>query len=263
MAYKTLLVEKKEGIAVLTLNRPQVLNAISSELLRELKQAMEALKDDPEVKVVVIKGAGDKAFSAGTDVREAAKLIPAAAEKVGEIIHEAFNAVRFCPKPVVCAVNGYCLGAAVELMVCCDIVIASDTAQFAMPEINIGIPSIVEAAILPMVIGIFRAKELVLAGEYWDARKADKVGLVNEVVPAAQFEKRVWEVARNLASKDALALAVQKDICNKWMTTDLETAIDYSILAIKRTEGTKGQVEGMAAFLERRKARPAKKGKKG
>ena len=254
MAYKTLLIEKKEKIATLTINRPQVRNAINTELLRELKQAMERLGYDPEVKVIVLKGAGDKAFSAGTDVKEAARLIPLGADKMLSVLHEVYTAVRLCPKPVVCAVSGYCLGAGLELMLSCDIVIASETAKFAMPEINLGLPSVAEAAIIPMAIGILRAKELVLAGETWDARKADRVGLVNEVVPAALFEKRVWEVATNLASKDALALAVQKDVCHKWMTTDLETAMDYSVLAIGRTEGTKG-MEDMSAFLERRKAK--------
>ena len=254
MAYQTLVVEKRGAQATITLNRPQVLNAISTTVLKEIQRVLASLEGSPGVKVVLFRGAGDRAFSAGTDIKEVAGLFAKGRGSVlTKYLSATFGVVRRFPKPVVCAVHGYCLGAAVELMLSCDMVIAREDAQFGMPEIDRSIPSIVEAAILARAMSILRAKELVMTGDFWSAQRAERYGLVNEVVPRDKFEGRVSEVVNKLAAKDALALAVQKDICNKWLTTDLETAIEYSRMALLRTQGTAGQVQGMRSFVEKKR----------
>jgi len=253
MSYNTILVETEDRVQTITFNRPHVLNAMSTELWGELKDALNKARDDSEVKVLVITGAG-KAFSAGTDVKEMVKIMPGSGARVQQLMHDTITVARYLPKPVICAVRGYCIGAAVELMISCDMAVASETARFSMKELEVGIPNIIEAALLVATIGNLRAKEFCYTADWWDAQKAERVGLINEVVADDQLETRVKEVATRMASKDALALAVQKDIINKWLTSDLETAIDYSIVAMLQCQGSAGQKEGMGAFLEKRKA---------
>ncbi|MBT6276807.1 MAG: enoyl-CoA hydratase/isomerase family protein [Chromatiales bacterium] len=250
MSYNTILVETQDKVQTITLNRPRVLNALSTELWGELKDALEKAGDNPEANVLVITGAG-KAFSAGTDLKEVSKLMPGSGVKLQQLMHDTITTARYLPKPVICAVRGYCIGGAVELMIGCDMVVASETASFCMKEMEIGIPNVIEAALLVATIGALRAKEFCYTADWWDAQKAEKVGLVNEVVADAQLETRVREVAVKMASKDALALAVQKDIINKWLTTDLETAMDYSMMALLQCQGSEGQKEGMKAFVEK------------
>ncbi|MFC1857249.1 enoyl-CoA hydratase/isomerase family protein [Thermodesulfobacteriota bacterium] len=251
MSYNTILVDTRDKVQTITFNRPRVLNAMSTELWGELKDALNKAKDDPEAKVLVITGTG-KAFSAGTDVKEVTKLISGSGVKIWRLMHDTITTARYLPKPVICAVRGYCIGGALELMISCDMVIASETARFSMKELEIGIPNIMEAALLVATIGNLRAKELCYTADWWDAQKAEKVGLVNEVVADDKLEERVKEVATKMANKDPLALAVQKDIINKWLTTDLEAAMDYSIMAMMQCQGSEGQKEGMRAFLEKR-----------
>jgi len=253
MPYNTILVDTENKVQTIIFNRPRVLNAMSTELWGELQDALNKAGEDPEVKVLVITGAG-KAFSAGTDVKEVAKIMPGSGVKVQQLMHDTITAARYLPKPVICAVRGYCIGGAVELMISCDMAIASETARFSMKELEIGIPNIIEAALLVATIGNLRAKEFCYTADWWDAQKAERAGLVNEVVPDDQLEARVKEVAAKMAGKDALALAVQKDIINKWLTTDLEAAIDYSMMAILQCQGSGGQKEGMGAFVEKREA---------
>jgi len=238
--YETIILEKADNIATITLNRPRAMNSISRKMLKEIQQAVSDIKDDPNVKVVIVTAVGDRAFSAGTDIKEMAK-VPG---DNGILLHETLTSIRKLPKPVVCAVNGYCLGAGLDLMLSCDLVIAAETAQFSMPEINVGVVSNVEAVILSRAMSIFRAKEICLTGDYFDAQKAERCGLVNEVVPLARLGARANEMAAKLASKDATALAVQKDVINKWLTTDLETAMDYSIIAHSMCHGAQWEKKG-------------------
>jgi enoyl-CoA hydratase/carnithine racemase len=254
MSYNTILVETKDKVQTITFNRPEVLNALSTELWRELKDALVKAGDNADANVVVITGAG-KAFSAGTDLKEVARLMPESGVQLQQLMHDTITTARYLPKPVICAVRGYCIGGAVELMISCDMVITSDTGRFCMKEMEIGIPNVIEAALLVATIGALRAKEFCYTADWWDAQKAEKVGLVNEMVADDKLEARVKEVAEKMAGKDTLALAVQKDIINKWLTTDLETAMDYSMMALLRCQGSEGQKEGMGAFVEKREAK--------
>ena len=250
MIFETIILEKVDNIATITLNRPHAMNAINRRMLNEIQQAVSDIKNDPNVKVVILKAAGDRAFSTGTDTKEMAQ-IPG---DNGVLLHETLKGIRNLLKPVVCAVNGYCLGAGLDLMLSCDLVIATETARFSMPEINVGVVSNVEAVLLSRAMSIFRAKEICLTGDYFDAQKAERCGLVNEVVPIARLEARVKEMAAKLASKDATALAVQKDVINKWLTTDLETAMDYSIIAHSLCHG-QWQKGGKGASPEKGQAK--------
>jgi enoyl-CoA hydratase len=252
MDYQNILVEKAaEYVTAITLNRPKKLNALSIELLSELTHAIKEIEDDDDVRVVIIKGAG-KAFCAGIDVSQASAQDPMSIRKFMKILNGGIKVVRYLEKPVIAAVHGHAIGAGIELMISCDIVFAADNSMFSMPEINIGIPSIIEAAIIPRQIGILRAKEFVLTGDIWDAKRIEEVGFVNKIIPVDKLQEEALAMAKKLAKKSPIALAVQKDVCNKWMTTDLETAIDYSIGRVPMNFASEDQKEGMRAFLEKR-----------
>lgn len=235
--YTTIRIDRAENVATLWLHRPQVRNAFSDTMAQEIPQAMAEFAIDDNIRAVILTGTGDAAFCAGADLKEM-KARPLSGGDItwkrrqrGVMLHRCFQSLRDLPKPVVAGVNGYCLGAGLELMASCDLIIASDQAQFAMPEIDYAIPSIVEAAILPRMIGILKARELVMTGDFWSAEDALKVGLVNHVVPHADLHQYVRALAQRLASKSPKAMAVQKDICNQWLDSDMQSAIQYSIYA--------------------------------
>ena len=259
MAYETIVLEKKERVATITLDRPQVLNALTWKMLEEIEAAVGEVERDESVIVLVVTGGGERAFCAGIDVGAVQGLDMLGARAIGKRIHATDNALRVLEKPVIAKVRGLCLGAGLELAVSCDLIVAADDARFGFPHMRIGIPSIVEAGILPQAIGIFRTKELCFTADYWDARKAEQVGLVNRVVAAADLGREVDALAAKLCQWSPLAMAIQKDIIHKWMTTDLETAIDFSINSVAINFASQDQKEGMAAFLEKR--RPVFKGK--
>jgi enoyl-CoA hydratase/carnithine racemase len=236
MTYETIMVEKANNIATLTLNRPKALNAMSRLMCREIQAANADIAQDDDIKVVVIKANGEKAFSAGTDTKDLA--LPGAND-YGRTFHEACDSIRHLLKPVVCAVHGYCLGSGFLVMLSSDLAVAAENALFSMPEINIGLASNTEAVLFTKTSSIFRAKEICFMGDYIDAVKAEKYGLVNEVVPMEKLYVRANEIAAHLATKDMTALRVQKDIINKWLETDINTAIDYSILAERQCKSTK------------------------
>lgn len=240
-----------------TLARPDVLNAIDDRMLREIREVLAASADDPNVRVVLVDAEGERAFSAGIDVAYVKDLTGLAIRDVGMELHRTFLALRTHPKPIVAAVDGLCLGAGLELAVSCDLIVASERSRFGLPNIDRGIPAIVEAAILPLAVGIQGARELAYTGEFWDAAKAERRGLVHAVVSAEDFAPEVERWCGLLASKPPTALALQKEIVHKWMTTDLEAAIDFSINTVVLAFGTRGQQEGMTSFLEKRSTREA------
>lgn len=238
-----------------TLNRPEVLNAINGVMLTELREALADAARDRAIRVVRIDSACEKAFSAGIDVAYVKDMHGLEAREVGRELHRTFLALRTTEKPIVCAIGGLCLGAGLELAVSCDFMIASDRARFGLPNIHRGIPAIVEAAILPLCIGIQGAREMAYLGEHWDAAKAERRGLVQQVLPADELDAAVSALCARLGEKSPAALATQKEIIHKWMTTDLEAAIDFSINTVMLNFMTRDQKEGMAAFLEKRPVR--------
>jgi enoyl-CoA hydratase/carnithine racemase len=257
--YTTLRINREDRIATLWLHRPEVRNAFSDTMAREIPRAMAELAVDDDIRAVILTGAGELAFCAGADLKEM-KARPSSGGDVtwkrrqrGVMLHRCFQSLRDLPKPIVAGVNGYCLGAGLELMASCDLIIASDRAQFAMPEIDYAIPSIVEAAILPRMIGIVKARELVMTGDFWSAEEAMRVGLVNHVVAHADLYQHVHALAQKLASKSPKAMAVQKDICNQWLDSDLQSAIQHSIYASAMFIGDADHMQSLERWETRRR----------
>ena len=255
MSYETIRYAVQDGVATVTLNRPEVLNAINRTMLAEIRAAVAALQEDAAVRVAVLDSASPRAFSAGIDVAMVKEMPPLGSREMGRLLHDTFGAIRFAKKPVIAAIDGLCLGAGLELAVSCDLMIATDRSRFGLPNINVGIPAIVEAAILPQAIGIMGAREMCYTGEFWDAAKAERRGLLNAVVPPERFPEEVRAWAQRVASKSPLALETQKEIINQWMTAPLEAAIEHSINTVVINWLTRDQKEGMGAFLEKRPAR--------
>lgn len=239
----------------ITLNRPKVLNAINGEMLREIRAALGEAAADRRVRAILIDSASPRAFCAGIDVAYVKDLDGFGTREVGRELHRTFLALRTTEKPIVAAIDGLCLGAGLELAVSCDFMIATRRSRFGLPNIHRGIPAIVEAAILPMAIGIQGAREMAYLGEFWDAAKAERRGLLQSVVPAGRLAAEAKALCAKLAEKSPPALATQKEIIHKWMTTDLESAIDFSINTVVLNWLTRDQKEGMGAFLAKRRAR--------
>lgn len=249
------ILRRREGkLLRLTIDRPEVLNAIDARVLSELREALADAAADPGVRVLRIDGAGERAFSAGIDTAYVGGMGGAEAREVGRELHRTFLALRTTEKPIVCAVDGLCLGAGLELAISCDILLATDRSRFGLPNIHRGIPAIVEAAILPACIGIQGAREMAFMGMQWDADKAERRGLASAIFPAADFEEEVSRWCAQLAKKGPTALATQKEIIHKWMTTDLESAIDFSVNTVVLSFMSRDREEGMGAFNEKRPA---------
>ncbi|MCZ7533561.1 MAG: enoyl-CoA hydratase/isomerase family protein [Acidimicrobiia bacterium] len=250
----TILCAKEGPVYRITLNRPEVLNALNGVMLREIAHAVSEAAADPDSSVVLIDSASDRAFSAGIDVAYVKDLEGFGVRDIGRELHRTFLTLRTEEIPIVCAIDGLCLGAGLELAISCDFMIATNRSQFGLPNIDRGIPAIVEAALLPLAVGIQGARELAYLGEFWDAEKAERRGLLYAVAAPEAFEAEVQSLVGRLAAKPATALATQKEIIHKWMTTDLESAIDFSINTVVLNWLTRDQQEGMASFLEKRDA---------
>ncbi|MCP4320125.1 MAG: enoyl-CoA hydratase/isomerase family protein [Hyphomicrobiales bacterium] len=261
MAYEHIKIEIDNLVLRLTLNRADVLNALNGDMLREIEHAVEAAEEDDSVRVILIDSASDRAFSAGIDVAYVKDMDAFGARSMGQLLHKTFLKLRTNSKPVVTKIDGLCLGAGLELALSCDFMIASDRSRFGLPNIHRGIPAIVEAALLPITVGIQGTRELCYLGEFWDAAKAERRGLVQQVHTADDLGPAVDELCQILASKSQFALESQKEIIHKWLTTDLETAIDFSISAVGYSWLTREQQEGMDAFVEKRPAQPSAQSK--
>lgn len=247
-----LLVQHDGPVTTLTINRPQRANALNWTTVRELKQAVEATRDRPETRVVVITGAGQRAFAAGADIHDLADLDVARGERFIRAVHEAFRAIREHPAPCIAAVNGYALGAGLELVMSCDVAIASENARLGMPEVKVGLPSVVECALMPNIIGLMRTRELLLTGDSIDAHEAYRIGLVNQVVSPADLAPAVQRMAARLYSNGARALWLQKDLINRWLNLPMEEAIEAGIRCLAMAYATSDPQEAIQAFWERR-----------
>src|SRR5467141_1935185 len=210
-SYETLLLERRGRVAIITINRPEKRNALNIKTREEGAAVLEELRGDDSVRVVVITGAGDKAFIAGADIAEFAGRT-ALTQRAVMVGRSLFNAIDTFPKPVIAMVNGYCLGGGCELALACDIRIASDKASFGQPEINLGIiPGGGGTQRLTRLVGEGKSMELILTGEIIDAQNAFAIGLVNHVVPADQLETKTMEIANRIAEKSPIALRLAKE----------------------------------------------------
>ena len=254
MAYENISVSLEEGIAILKINRPKVLNALNRATLLEIQRALKELEKDSEVRVLIITGEGEKAFVAGADISEMAPMNPKEALEFSKLGHETLNLIEEFPSPVIAAVNGYALGGGLELVLACDIILASENARLGLPEVTLGIcPGFGGTQRLPRLIGKARAKELIFTGEMIDAKKAYEFGIVNKVVPQDKLLDEAKEIARKIAKNGPLAVRAAKRLVEKGLETSLRNGEAMEIEAWANLFATEDQKEGMKAFLEKRK----------
>jgi enoyl-CoA hydratase len=248
MAYQNIIFEKEEEMATITFNRPDAMNALNNQTRGEFREAIGAVAADDQVKVLILTGSG-KAFVAGSDIKEFSQTTPYVAHNINRL----GEMVEKLGKPVIAAVNGFCLGGGNEIAMACDIIIASDKAKFGQPEINIGIiPGGGATQRLPRLIGVCRAKELIFTGDIISAEEAYQLGLVNRVVPADQLMPTAKELARKIAAKSAAALKLAKTAINHGMQTNLESGLKYECELYSLALSLEDKVEGVNAFLEKR-----------
>jgi enoyl-CoA hydratase len=255
MGYETLVYEKEEGIGTVTLNRPNRLNALSFQLKDEVAAVFDLIEKDEEVKVVILTG-GEKAFSAGADIKERSTMETTQVQAYFRQLksHEFFCKIENFEKPVIAAVSGVAVGGGCELAMVCDLRIASETARFGLPEVNIGvIPAAGGTQRLPRLVGVTRAKELLYTGDFIDAQEACRIGLVNRVVPVDRLMDEAKALARKLAEKPPLSVKYLKRAVNIGMRMDLNSALDYEANIASMLTCSEDRKEGFRAFVEKRK----------
>ena len=244
-------VEKRAGCAWVTLNRPP-LNLIVPELIVELRAAFETLARDERVRAAVVTGAG-RAFTAGMQVQVLRDLTPVSAKALISSLHEAIHAVHDAPFPTLAMVNGPCLGAGFELAMACDLRVAAVGAPMGLPEVKVGAPSVIEAALLPALVGPGRAAEMLLTGDNVIAEQALEWGLVNRVAPAEKLEAVTADLVEKILACAPTAIRIQKELMVRWRNTDLASAVRLSINAFAQNYATGEGREAALAFLEKRK----------
>jgi enoyl-CoA hydratase len=255
MKYRDTLYNKEGNIAILILNRPEVLNALNANVYNELYYRFQEVEDDPEVRLVIITGAGEKAFAAGGDIALMQPLDSMQISKAMMKSRRAQDCIYKLSKPVIAAINGFALGGGLELAMVCDLRVASENAKFGQPEINLGIiPGSGGTQRLPRLIGLCKAKELVYTGDIIDANAALTLGLINKVVPAARLMEETKTLAKKILEKSSVTLSFAKRSMNTGIETDLNSALDIEVYLFAQCFDTEDQKEGMLAYLQKRKA---------
>ncbi len=260
MSYQNIILEKKENIATIIINRPNVLNALNTVTIEELTRAVNDLENDKKIKVAIIKGSGDKAFIAGADIKEMKEMTVLQAREFSELGHNLLSYIRQSRIPFIAMINGYALGGGCEILMSCDITIAGKNAKLGQPEINLGIsPGFSGTQCLPRLVGRAKAKELMLTGDTIDAIEAHRIGLINKVVDDDKLEEETMKLAKKIADKSSVQTAFIKSLVNKGADIDLNTANALEISYFSSSFSTYDKKEGIKAFLEKRK--PNFKGK--
>jgi len=250
--WSSLLFKKEGHIGLLSINRPEALNALNSTLLEELSQAIDMVEKDPDIHVLILTGEG-RAFVAGADINEMKHMSPMEARVFAEKGMSLFRKIELMEKPVIAAVNGFALGGGCELSMCTDIRIASEKAKFGQPEVGLGItPGFAGTQRLARLIGSGRAKELIFTCDIIDAAEAYRIGLVNKVVPVEELMYASIEMANKILQKSQLAVRYAKTAINRGIETDLETGMIIEKDLFGLCFATEDQKEGMGAFLEKR-----------
>ncbi len=254
--YKTLRYEKKENIGILTINRPDKLNAISNELTTELKSFLDEAERDDDLRVLIITGAGDKAFVAGADINELVGRDARLGRRVSQERQDIFSRIENLPIPVIGAINGYALGGGLELALACNIRLASEKAQFGAPEVKLGIiPGDGGTQRLPRLVGLGRAMEMILTGDFIDAEEAFRIGLVNRVLPPEELMGKAMELAQRIASRPPLAVRYAKEAVNRSQEGGLTAGFSLESYLHALSCTTEDKKEGVSAFLEKRKGK--------
>ncbi len=260
MSYEFILVEPRNNITQITINRPQALNALNWQTMTELQSALESVRADDNVSGVIITGAGEKSFVAGADIKELASKNPVTAKEFSLQSQEILRYIERFPKPVIAAVNGFCLGGGCELAMACHIRIASQNAKFGQPEVNLGIMcGNGGTQRLPRLVGKGRAIELILTGNMIDADEAHRIGLVNKVTPAAELISAAEEILNTIAARGPIAVKLSLEAIVHGLDMTLEEGVQLESNLFGLCFSTEDMKEGTQAFVEKRK--PEFKGK--
>jgi cyclohexa-1,5-dienecarbonyl-CoA hydratase len=256
LTVKNILLEKRDGVAEITINRPP-LNILDIETLRELNEALRSIKKDDSVSIVTLRGAGERAFSAGVDIRD---HMPEKVEELLEAFHEIFFSLEDLDRLTIAVVDGFALGGGCEVAAACDMVIASERSKFGQPEINAGVLPPPATVLFPELIGRRKTFELILTGDSVDAKEAERIGLVNKVIPAEKLDKTVDELVGKLKEKSPVVLRLTRRAIYRAFNLDLRSALaNVTDIYLSSLMNTEDAVEGLRAFLEKRK--PVWKGK--
>ena len=251
MAYETIIVEVEDHVALITLNRPQALNALNDQLLGELADALTGCQDNDKVRCIVITGS-EKAFAAGADIKMMAEksFVDVFA---GDLFTPESEQILRVRKPIIAAVSGYALGGGCELAMMCDFIIASDTAKFGQPEINLGVVAgLGGTQRLTRAIGKAKAMDMNLTGRFMDAEEAERAGLVSRVVPAKKLMEEAMGAAQKIAEKSMITVIVVKEAVNRSFETTLREGLLFERRVFHSLFASEDQKEGMAAFMEKR-----------
>ena len=253
MSFKNITLKKESAIALITFNRPKVLNALNGDTLSELYEGVTTLNDDKGVRGIIVTGNG-KAFVAGADIAEMQRYTPDEARRFSQLGHKTMDAIQNAGKPVIAAVNGFALGGGLELALACDIIIASDKAMLGLPEVNLGlIPGFGGTQRLPRLIGKSRAKELIFTGDAVTAARAYEIGLVNRVVPPEQLLMEAEAMAQKIGKKGPGAIRLAKRVIDRGYNENLPEGCAMELDAFVESFTTEEHEEGIKAFLEKRK----------
>jgi len=252
--YKNLIVEQKDAVLIVKINREKALNALNKETVAELQQLFNHYWSDDTVKCVVVTGVGEKAFVAGADIPELAELDMRAGTDLAAKGQYLMKTIQNFPKPVLAAVNGFALGGGCELAMACDIRLASEKAKFGQPEINLGvIPGYGGTQRLARLVGRGKAMQMILTGEMISAQEAHRIGLVDEVYPHNELMDKAMEMAGLICSKGPIAIALAKECVNRGLEINLSVGCDLEKANFGQTFGTSDKNEGLKAFMEKRK----------
>jgi enoyl-CoA hydratase len=255
MTFDNILIERDAHVAVVTINRPKVLNALNAATIDDLQRALVDLKRDAETRVVIVTGAGDKAFVAGADINELAAQTPTSGRDLSLAGQHVFDLVENLGKPVIAAINGYALGGGCELALACTLRLAADTASIGQPEIKLGLlPGYAGTQRLPRLIGKGKAIEMILTGAPLTAAAAERIGLVNRVLPFADLLPEARKLARSLAEQAPVAMRYIISAINHGLEMPFAAACAYEATLFALVTATDDMREGTRAFLEKRKA---------
>jgi len=258
MDFEAIIYEKdKNGIAKIVINRPEVRNALNIAVRQDIKKAIARINQDKDVRVVIITGAGEKAFVSGADLTYFNVGTPMIIEEyANDLGQQLYNDIENIKVPVIAMINGVCFGGGLELAMCCDIRIASTAAKFGQLEINVGLmPGGGATQRLPHLVGWGRAKELIYTGRIIDAEEAERIGLVDKTVPPDRLEEEIKQLAQTIASKSPVIIRLAKQAVNRGMYTDLASGLAFERESFALCFATEDQKEGTSAFLEKRQAK--------
>jgi enoyl-CoA hydratase len=255
MAFDNLLLDREGAVALVTINRPKVLNALNTQTLDELRRAVLDLRRDDSVRVVILTGAGEKSFVAGADINELATQTPTSGREHALGGQHVFDLIENLGKPVIAAINGYALGGGCELAMACTLRVAADTARLGQPEINLGlIPGYAGTQRLARLVGKGKAMEIILTGAPIAAAEAERIGLVNRVVPASELMQAARTLAAELARQAPVAMRYILDAINHGLEMPFAQGRDFEATLFGLVAATEDMREGTRAFLEKRKA---------